>query len=95
VIQDFPLPETCKKLCEFLRFINFYYHFIKNFATLTHPLNTLLSISKHDNQTLQWNDETTSAFTAVKQALATATLLFHPTLDAPTSIMTVASACAV
>jgi len=53
VIQDFPLPETHKKLHEFLGLINFYHRFIKNCTTLTHPLNTLLSISKHDNQTLQ------------------------------------------
>ena len=35
------------------------------------------------------------AFTAAKQALATATLLIHPTPEAPTSLMTDASACAV
>ena len=95
VIQDFPLPETRKKLREFLGLINFYHRFIKNCAMLTNPLNTLLSASKHDTQPLQWTHDTTTAFTAVKQALATATLLFHPTPDAPTSIMTDASACAV
>ena len=89
------MPETRKKLREFLGLINFYHHFIKNCATLTHPLNTLLSTSKQDNQPLQWTDNTRTAFTAVKQALATATLLFHPTLEAPTSLMTDASACAV
>ena len=95
VIQDFPLPKTRKKLCEFLGLINFYHRFIKNCATLTKPLNTLLSTSKQDTQPLQWTDDTSDAFTTVKQALATATFLFHPTPDAPTSIMTDASACAV
>ena len=94
-IQEFPLPETRKKLREFLGLINFYHRFIKNCATLTHLLNTLLSTSKQDNQPLQWTDNTRTAFTVVKQALATATLLFHPTLEAPTSLMTDASACAV
>ena len=94
-IQEFPLPETCKKLREFLGLINFYHHFIKNCATLTYPLNSLLSTPKLDNQPLQWTDNTRTAFTAAKQALATATLLFHPTPEAPTSLMTDASECAV
>ena len=92
VIQDFPLSETPKKLQEFLGLINFYHRFIKNCAKLTHPLNTLLSASKQDTHPLQWTHDTTTAFTAVKQALAIATLLFHPTPNAP---ITDASACAV
>ena len=35
---------------------------------------------------LQWNDQATTAFSDIKQALAT--LLFHPKQDTPTSIMT-------
>ena len=54
-----------------------------------------MSTSKQDTQPLQWTDNTSAAFTTVKQALATATLLFHPTPDASTSIMTDASACAI
>ena len=95
VIQDFPLPETRKKLRKFLGLINFYHRFIKNCATLTNPLNTMLSTYKQDTQPLQWTDDTSAAFTTVKQALATATLLFHPTPDALASIMTDASSCAV
>lgn len=38
-----------------------------------------------------WNDQALAAFTAVKEALANATLLSHPKADAPTSIMTDAS----
>ena len=94
-IREFPLPETRKKLREFLGLINFYRRFIKNCATLTYPLNSLLSTPKLDNQPLQWTDNTRMAFTAAKQVLATATLLFHPTPEAPTSLMTDASACAV
>ena len=91
-IQEFP---ACKKCREFLELINFYYRFIKNCAALTYPLNSLLSTPKLDNQPLQWTDNTRKAFTAAKQALASATLLFHPTPNVPTSLMTDASARAV
>jgi len=39
-IQEFPLPETHKKLRDFLELINFYHRFIKNCAALTYPLNS-------------------------------------------------------
>ena len=94
-IQEFPLPETRKKLREFLGLINFYHRFVKNCAAIVNPLNLLLATSKGDANHLQWTDDASAAFIAAKQALATDTLLFHPKPDAPTSIMTDASACAV
>ena len=95
VIQEFPLPRTRRKLREFLGLVNFYHRFIKDCATVIQPLNVLLTKAKDDSHDLQWNDSATAAFTAIKQALSTATLLFHPKHDAPTSIMTDASSCAV
>ena len=54
-----------------------------------------MSTTKDDKVQLQLNDDATAAFSAIKEALASATLWFHPEQDAPTSIMTDASSFAV
>ena len=54
-----------------------------------------MSTTKDDKVQLQLNDNATAAFSAIKEALASATLLFHPIQEAPTSIMTDASSFAV
>ena len=54
-----------------------------------------MSTTKDDKVQLQWDEDATAAFSAIKEALASATLLFHPKQDAPTSIMTDASSFAV
>ena len=95
VIQEFPRPESRKKLREFLGLLNFYRRFIKNCAHIIKPLKDLSTTVKDDAQRLQWTDQAATAFTDIKQALASATLLFHPKQDATTSIMTDASDHAV
>ena len=92
-IRDFPQPTNQRKLREFLGLVNFYRCFIPNGASLLHPLNLLLL--KSSPKTLVWDDTTTSAFAAIKDTLAEATLLAHPMAGAPTSIMTDASSIAV
>ena len=93
--SNFPLPNTQKQLREFLGLVNFYHRFVQNCAKILQPLNKLLSTTKDDKVQLQWDDDATAAFSAIKEALASATLLFHPKQDAPTSIMTDASSFAV
>ena len=95
VVQDFPRPITQCKLRTFLGLVNFYHCFIPNGATLLQPLHSLLKTTKHPSDALEWTEDTTTAFNKVKQALANASLLVHPTLDAPTSVMTDASDIAV
>ena len=95
VIHDFPQPTTQCKLREFLGLINFYHRFIPGCADLLHPLNALLSSSNNGPKSLPWSDEAIVAFTAMKEALAKATLLSHPKPEAPTNIVTDASDIAV
>ena len=59
------------------------------------PLNDLLTTPKESNKELTWTDSALTAFTTAKEALAEASLLFHPAPDAPTNIMTDASDTAV
>ena len=75
--------------------INFYRHFIPHCAATLQPLNDLLKHTKRPSDTLVWTDTATTAFSDIKNALANASLLVHPTPDAPTSVMTDASDVAV
>ena len=78
-VQSFVQPESRHNLY-------FYHHFIPNCAQILQPLNSLLSTSS--DETIFWTQQITKAFSDIKQALAQATLLFHPKLDAPTCTMT-------
>ena len=55
----------------------------------------LIKQTKRPSDSPAWTDETTTVFETVEQALANATLLFHPVTNAPTNIMTDASDVAV
>ena len=91
-IVAFPQPKSRRQLRTFLGLVNFYHRFIPRCAKIVEPLNTLLS-GGHEH--LSWDDATTQAFSAVKEALASATLLAHPKPHALTNVMTDASNAAV
>lgn len=69
------------------------HRFIPGCAHILHPLNDLIS-SKESIKTVQWNDKALTAFVAIKEAFANATLLSHLKSDAP-NIVTDASDVAV
>ena len=83
------------KLRELLGFINSYHRFLSHGAAILKPLNDLLAAPIGRKKELVWTDAALHRFTAAKVALANATLLSHPVLNAPTSIMTDASKVAV
>ena len=85
-LQDFPQPTSQRQLKEFLGLANFYRWFIAHCADVLKPLYKMLS-SSHTSTSLQWSDDATTAFKAIKDALAKALLLYHPKPDAPTCIM--------
>ena len=92
VIRQFPQPTTGRKLRQFLGLINFYHRFIPDCAKILQPLNVLLAVpSKGEDKHLIWMEQALSAFYLVREALAKATLLFHPQPDAPTCLITDAS----
>ena len=90
-LQQFPLPDTQRKLWKFLGLINFYHRFVPNCAGILQPLNAMLSHSLANDRVLLWTQLNTDAFKLAKEMLARATMLFHPKPDALTSIMTDAS----
>ena len=79
VICDFPKPTTQCKLHEFLGLVNFYHRFVPNCASILVPLSSLLSSAQHSQAPLNWSPSAESAFTQIKDAVADASLLVHPT----------------
>ena len=95
VIQEFPQPQTHRELRQFLGLVNFYHRFVPGCASILQPLHDLLSPPPTKDRRLSWTPEAISAFTRIKDALAEASLLCHPQLDAPTCILVDASDFAV
>ena len=93
-IQDFPPPTSVRKLREFLGLTNFYRRFIPQCAQLSQPLTVLLS-TKHASSPFHLNDAAIVAFESTKAALANATMLTHPSSEAPYCLMVDASDVAV
>ena len=95
-IRDFPQPTSYKRLRSFLGLVNFYRRFVPNCAGILTPLTNLLAKQKKGSRKpLVWTEESSTAFADIKAALSTATMLVHPSTDAPISIMTDASDVAV
>lgn len=91
-IREFERPITIKQLRRFLGMINFYRRFIPHAAEQQAILNDFLKGSKkNDKRKINWSNEATSAFESCKQQLSDATVLVHPSLDAPLAIMVDAS----
>ena len=101
-IREVPAPTTIKELQRFLGMVNYYRRFIKRAAHHLYPLFGALKGPKKKKgeakqprpKTLTWNDSLQSSFTAIKEALAVATLLHHPRPNAPLALTTDASAYA-
>ena len=93
VIREFLLPNSVCKLREFLGLVSFYGRFIPRCATTLQPLTDLLSSKLAHDFCLP--DSAVSAFRTIKNALATATLLVHPSPSAPYCLMVDASNTAV
>lgn len=91
-IRDTELPLTTRGLRRFLGMVNFYRRFIPHAADVTAHLNELL---KTKEKNVVWTPESETAFTATKEALASATLLHHPRPAGRLILLTDASDVAV
>ena len=79
-------------LRQFLGFVNFYRRFLPNVAAVQAPLNQfLVGAQKNDKREVPWTEEAEKAFNKTKTDLAEATLLSHPSMDAPTRVVSDAS----
>ena len=85
-------PTSVKELQRFLGMVGYYRRFIPNAAT---HLFHLFEALKGKPKTLNWTPECQSSFEATKEALATASMLFHPRVGAQLALTTDASNLAV
>ena len=85
-------PTTVKELQRFLGMVGYYRKFIPNAAV---PLFHLFEALKGKPKTLTWTDETQKSFDATKEALAKASMLFHPRQGSQLALTTDASNLAI
>src|SRR6266481_723021 len=87
IIQDWPKPWKVKDIQSFLRFANFYCHFIHEYSQIAVPLMQLT----RKGATWHFTDERCSAFQTLKKAFTMAPVLTHWLLDTPITVETDAS----
>ena len=83
-VTEWPIPKTRKELRGFLGFLNFYRRFIKDFARVARPLNSLTSEKKD----FEWTNECQEAFQSLKNILTSTPALAMPTDTDPFRVET-------
>ena len=73
-VLDWPLPETGKKLQQFLGFVNYYSSFIKEYGPLVATLNSMRNIKG----SLDWTEELKDNFKQLKKAFAKSPMRAYP-----------------
>src|ERR1700731_2861159 len=72
-IQEWPTPQKVKDIQSFLRFANFYHHFIHGYSDIITPMTRLT----RKNTPWLWSDDCQSAFDSLKSAFSSAPILSH------------------
>ncbi|UYV69112.1 hypothetical protein LAZ67_6002474, partial [Cordylochernes scorpioides] len=86
-IEDFPRPDTVKKVRQFMGLANYYRKFVKDFSKISFPLVRLT----RKNQPFIWNEEVEESFAKLKMALSTKPVLAIHNPDYPSKVYTDAS----
>ena len=90
-IVQAPEPQNVQQLRSFLGLLNYYGKFIKNLATLLHPLNKLLQ----QNVKWYWSTNCAIAFKQAKQELVSSKVLAHYDIKLPIKLAADASSYGV
>jgi len=85
-IQHWPVPHTTRALRSFLGLAEFYRRFIRGYATLATPLTSLMT-----NEPFLWFLEAQLAFSKLKEALSSASVLSIPNFTLRFTVETDAS----
>lgn len=72
-VSNWEIPNSRKKLQQFLGFVNFYRRFIRNYSAIAAPLTQLTSIS----EPFIWNIKADSAFKKLKELFVSAPTTRH------------------
>ena len=90
-IVQAPEPQNVQQLRSFLGLLNYYGKFIKNLATLLHPLNKLLQ----QDVKWYWSTNCEIAFKQAKQELVASKVLAHYDINLPIKLAADASSYGV
>lgn len=74
VVREWPTPQSKSELQSFLGLAGYYRRFVKDYATLTQPLQCLL----HKNCPWQWTETCSTVFENLKKCLTSAPILSFP-----------------
>ena len=94
-ITRFPVPKTPKELERFLGVCAFFHRFVRHASAKMAPLSKLKNITRQKDFETAWLPEHDVAFSNIKDAMASATPLIHPSPTAQTEIWCDASNIAV
>ena len=86
-IKNFPVPKNEKQVKSFLGLSGYYRRFIKNYATISHPLTELTK----DTAIFNWTDKEQNAFEYLRNCLTTKPILAYPDFELPFIVFTDAS----
>ena len=90
-IRLFPRPTDVTELRRFLGLVGYYRKFIKNFSAVAKPLTEMTKTEKARSVRGPWPPDAMTSFDALRNALATAPILAHPSWDRPFEVHTDAS----
>merc|ERR1712015_37960 len=93
-VSQFQTPMTAQEILRFAGMINFYNKYVPNINLRLAPLFTAAA-GKKKTEAMPWTPQLDAAFKASKRALAAATMLVYPSMQAPTALTTDASVIGV
>ena len=76
-VLDWPIPRKVKNIQKFLRLANYYFQFIKGFATIARPLHNLVK----EEQKWEWTERQENTFKKLKKRFVKKLVLVAPDLD--------------
>ena len=89
-IRNYRRPRNPKEVSSFLGLASYYRKFIRNFASISRPLDALRRTPK-----FQWTEEAEQAFVMLKNSLSSDDLLSYPKFDRPFLVTCDASSTAL
>ena len=92
-VKNWTVPQTVTDVRSFLGFTNYYRRFIRGYAKVAKPLNTLVSghNANHKKASIEWTGECQVAFDKLKELCTSTPILAYANYKKPFQLQTDAS----